>query len=49
MVRSLFPAKIEFAPARKQSACSASLIEIRPAERRTIDFGIRIRAVAIVP
>ena len=40
--------KSEFAPARKQSACSAVESFTRPAERRTTDFGIRMRAVAIM-
>ena len=32
--------KIEFAPARKHKACSATLSRARPAERRTTDVGI---------
>ena len=40
--------KIELAPARKQSACSSSLIASRPAESRTNDAGIMIRATAMV-
>ena len=42
------PAKTELAPARKQRAWSDSVMWTRPAERRTIDRGIRMRAVAIV-
>ena len=40
--------KIELAPARKQRACSDVLSPTRPAERRTTDLGIRMRAVAIM-
>ena len=40
--------KIEFAPAMKHSAWVASLIDSRPAERRTIDSGMVIRATAMV-
>ena len=40
--------KIELAPAKKHSACISSLISVRPAESRTYDFGIRMRASAMV-
>src|SRR3989338_8298305 len=48
VVSSFSPAKIELAPAKKQSACASSEREARPALRRTNDFGISILAVAIV-
>src|SRR5690606_24311177 len=47
-VSSLSPVKIELAPAMKHSAWVASLIASRPADRRTIDSGMVIRAVATV-
>ena len=40
--------KIELAPARKHSACASSDSDSRPALSRTIDAGIRMRAVAIM-
>ena len=40
--------KIELAPARKHSAWVSSLMSSRPAESRTIDFGIVMRATAMV-
>ena len=48
VVRSLSPAKIELAPAKKHKACPSRDIFIRPAERRTWDCGITMRAVAII-
>ena len=48
VVRSLSPWKIELAPARKHSAWTASPSSRRPADSRTIAFGIVIRATAIV-
>ena len=48
MVSSLSPVKMEFAPARNITACSSGEKDIRPAERRTIDFGMITRAVAMV-
>ena len=42
------PVKIELAPARKHSAWVLSVIDSRPAERRTIDSGMVIRATATV-
>ena len=48
VVRSFSPKKIEFAPARKQRACNSSLIASRPAESRTNEAGIMIRATAMV-
>ena len=48
VVSSRSPRKTELAPARKQSACASSDSDRRPALRRTIDAGIRMRAVAIV-
>ncbi len=47
-VSSVSPTKIEFAPAKKQSACNSSLIDVRPAESRTIERGIMMRASAMV-
>ena len=48
MVSSFSPRNTEFAPARKHNACASSESASRPALRRTIDFGIRMRAVAII-
>src|SRR5262249_7983566 len=48
VVRGFSPQKIELAPARKQSACSSLLFTSQPAESRTTEAGIRIRATAIV-
>jgi len=48
VVSSLSPVKMELAPAKKHMACSDWLNRTRPAERRTIDLGITIRAVAII-
>ena len=48
VVRSFSPAKMELAPARKQSACSGMENRTRPAESLTIAFGITIRAVVIM-
>ena len=48
VVSSLSPRKIELAPARKHSACSSSLICSRPADSRTIEAGITMRATAMV-
>ena len=48
VVSSFGPPKIELAPARKHSACVSSLIVSRPADSRTIDFGMVMRATAIV-
>ena len=42
------PTKMELAPAKKHSACVSSLMAVRPAESRTCDFGIMMRASAIV-
>src|ERR1700722_8429032 len=42
------PTKMELAPAKKHSACISSLIAVRPADRRTYDFGIMILASAMV-
>ena len=39
VVNNLSPAKIDPAPAIKQSACVSIESEVRPAERRTIDSG----------
>ena len=47
-VSSVSPTKIELAPAKKHSACVSSLISVRPAESRTNDFGIMMRASAMV-
>ena len=48
VVSNLSPVKIELAPARKQSACVLSLMLSRPADSRTIERGIVIRATATV-
>src|SRR3569623_596852 len=48
VVSSLSPVKIEFAPAIKHSACAASLMLSRPADRRTMLSGMVIRATATV-
>ena len=48
VVSSLSPVKMLFAPARKQSACVLSDMLSRPADRRTIDFGMVMRATATV-
>ena len=48
VVSNFSPAKMEFAPAIKQNACSEILISALPALRRTIVAGIRILAVAIM-
>src|SRR3546814_18583465 len=48
VVRSLSPVKIELAPARKHNACVASDMLSRPADRRTIERGMVIRATATV-
>ena len=48
VVSSRSPRNTELAPARKQSACASSVSDSRPALSRTIDAGIRMRAVAIV-
>ena len=42
------PVEIELAPARKQSAWSSPLIASRPAESRTKESGIMMRATAMV-
>src|SRR5437870_287293 len=47
-VSKVSPTKIEFAPAKKQSACISSVIAERPADRRTYDFGIMMRASATI-
>jgi len=39
---------MELAPARKHSACISSLISLRPADRRTWQRGMRMRATAMV-
>ncbi|MGY4281829.1 hypothetical protein ACVWXO_001049 [Bradyrhizobium sp. LM2.7] len=46
VVNSTSPMNIEFAPAKKQNACSSSVMYCRPADNRTTLFGIMIRAVA---
>ncbi len=38
---------MELAPAKKHRACISSLISVRPAERRTNDVGIMMRASAM--
>ena len=48
VVSSLSPAKMLFAPARKHRACSSVFIRTLPADRRTMAFGMMIRAVAII-
>src|SRR5262249_44657893 len=48
VVSSSSPTKIEWAPARKQSACPSSLMPVRPALRRITASGIRRRATATV-
>ena len=48
VVSNLSPAKIELAPAKKHKACPSWLIWVRPADRRTCDSGITIRAVATI-
>ena len=48
VVSSFCPIKIELAPAMKQSAWASSERDSRPALNRTIDAGIKIRAVAII-
>jgi len=48
VVSSLSPVKMEFAPAKNITDCSRGEKDMRPAESRTIDFGIRMRAVAMV-
>ena len=47
-VSKVSPTKIELAPAKKQSACISSLMAERPADRRTKDFGIMMRASAMM-
>lgn len=44
---SFSPVKIEFAPARKASACASALIESLPALSRTMALGSRILATAM--
>ena len=39
--------KIEFAPANKHKACNSSLISVLPADKRTYEAGIKIRATAM--
>src|SRR6185312_2965184 len=48
VVNNFSPEKIEFAPAIKHNACSATVISLRPALNLTIAFGIIILAVAII-
>src|ERR1700684_428903 len=48
VVSSLSPVKMLLAPARKQRAWALSDIDSRPAESRTIERGIRMRATAMV-
>src|SRR5689334_9107606 len=48
VVSSFSPVKIELAPARKHSACVLSDMLSRPADRRTMDLGIVMRATATV-
>ena len=48
VVSNLSPVKILLAPARKHSACVASLMLSRPADSRTMLRGIVIRATATV-
>jgi len=48
VVNSFSPIKSEFAPATKQSATASRESERRPALNRTIEAGMRIRAVAMV-
>src|SRR5205085_2601348 len=45
-VSSLSPKKIEFAPAKKQSAWPSRVMRVRPAARRTRARGIAMRATA---
>lgn len=44
---TLSPVNTALAPAMKHIACSASVYEMRPAAKRTIEVGSTIRAVAI--
>src|SRR5882762_9644386 len=48
VVSSFSPMNKEFAPATKQSATASRESERRPALNRTIEAGMRMRAVAIV-
>src|ERR1700722_19819561 len=48
VVNSFSPIKRELAPATKQRATASRERDRRPALRRTIEDGIRIRAVAIM-
>src|SRR5689334_1214667 len=48
VVSSLGPQKMELAPARKHSAWVSSLISSRPADSRTMDLGMVMRATAMV-
>jgi len=43
-----FADKDRIRPAKKQSACISSVMAERPADRRTRDFGIMIRASATI-
>ena len=47
MVKSFSPTKIELAPARKHNVTASGDSCLRPAANRTLEAGIKIRAVAI--
>jgi hypothetical protein len=48
VVKSLSPAKILFAPAKKHNACASKLILTLPADNRTMVLGIMILVTAII-